>query len=101
MSGVIQICLSVWVDMFCVCLVYGKSSVIGLCVVVSLLYAGVVQCVSLHTAGVVQCVSLHTTTPAYNNETTTHYTPHNNHTQPDHTRFAINQTNTEHIDPHR
>jgi len=50
MSGVIQICLSVWVDMFCVCLVYGKSSVIGLCVVimrvVSLLYAGVVQCVS-------------------------------------------------------
>jgi len=34
MSGVIQICLSVWVDMFCVCLVYGKSSVIGLCVVI-------------------------------------------------------------------
>ena len=34
MSGVIQICLSVWVDMFCVCLVYGKSSVIWLCVVI-------------------------------------------------------------------
>jgi len=34
MSGVIQICLFVWVDMFCVCLVYGKSSVIGMCVVI-------------------------------------------------------------------
>jgi len=43
----------------------------------------------------------HWTTPAHNNETTTHYTPHNNHTQPDHTRFTINQTNTEHIDPNR
>ena len=34
MSGIIQICLSVWVGMFCVCLVYGKSSVNGLCVVI-------------------------------------------------------------------
>ena len=34
MSGIIQICLSVWVYMFCVCLVYGKSSVSGLCVVI-------------------------------------------------------------------
>jgi len=33
MSGVIQICLFVWVIMFYVCLVYGKSSVSGLCVV--------------------------------------------------------------------
>ena len=33
MSGIIQICLSVWVDIFYVCLVYGKSSVSGLCVV--------------------------------------------------------------------
>ena len=33
MSGIIQICLSVWVDMFYVCLFYGKSSVWGLCVV--------------------------------------------------------------------
>jgi hypothetical protein len=33
MSGIIQICLSVWVDMFSVCMVYGKSSVSGLCVV--------------------------------------------------------------------
>jgi len=32
MSGIIQICLSVWVDIFYVCLVYGKSSVSGLCV---------------------------------------------------------------------
>jgi len=42
MSGIIQICLSVWVDMFYDFLVYGKSSVRGLCgvlwVVVSLLY---------------------------------------------------------------
>ena len=45
--------MSVWVDMFYVCLVCGKSSVSGLCVivwavvlVVSLLYAGVVRCVS-------------------------------------------------------
>jgi len=30
MSGIIQICLSVWVDMFYVCLVYGKASVSGL-----------------------------------------------------------------------
>jgi len=28
-----QMCLSVWVDVFYVCLVYGKSSVSGLCVV--------------------------------------------------------------------
>jgi len=34
MSGIIPICLSVCVDMFCVCLVYGKSSVSGLCVVI-------------------------------------------------------------------
>jgi len=34
MSGIIQICLSVWVGMFRVCLVYGKSSVSGLCVVI-------------------------------------------------------------------
>ena len=34
MSGIIQICLSVWVDMFYVCLVYGRSSVSGLCVVI-------------------------------------------------------------------
>ena len=33
MSGIIQICLSVWVDVFYVSLVYGKSSVSGLCVV--------------------------------------------------------------------
>jgi len=33
MSGIIQICLFVWVDVFYVCLVYGKSSVNGLCVV--------------------------------------------------------------------
>jgi len=32
MSGITQICLSVWVNMFYVCLVYGKSSVTGLCV---------------------------------------------------------------------
>jgi len=51
MSGVIQICLSVWVDMFCVCQVCGKSSVSGLCVVllvaVSMFYIGVVLCVSI------------------------------------------------------
>ena len=79
MSGVIQICLCVWVDMFCVCLVYGKSSVIGLCVVIMWGVVGgglIVVC-------------------------TTHYTPHNNHTQPDHTRFTINLTNTEQVDPHR
>ena len=34
MSGIIQVCLSVWVDMFYVCLVYGRSSVSGLCVVI-------------------------------------------------------------------
>jgi hypothetical protein len=34
MSGVIQICLFVWVDMFCVCQVCGKSSMSGLCVVI-------------------------------------------------------------------
>ena len=33
MSGIIHIYLSVWVDMFYVCLVYGKSSVTRLCVV--------------------------------------------------------------------
>jgi len=33
MSGIIQMCLTVWVDMFYVCLAYGKSSVSGLCVV--------------------------------------------------------------------
>ena len=33
MSGIIQMCLSVWVTMFYVCLVNGKSSVRGLCVV--------------------------------------------------------------------
>ena len=33
MSGIIQICLSMWVDMFSVCMVYGKSTVSGLCVV--------------------------------------------------------------------
>ena len=33
MSGVIQICLSVWVIRFYVCLVYGKSSLSRLCVV--------------------------------------------------------------------
>jgi len=33
MRGIIQICLSVCVGMFCVCLVYGKSSVSGLCLV--------------------------------------------------------------------
>jgi len=33
MSGIIQICLSVRVDMVYVCLVYGKYSVSGLCVV--------------------------------------------------------------------
>ena len=32
-SGVIQMCLSVWVDVFYVCLVYGKCSVSGPCVV--------------------------------------------------------------------
>jgi len=32
-SGNIVICLSVWVDMFCVCQVCGRSSVSGLCVV--------------------------------------------------------------------
>jgi len=32
-SGITQMYLSVWVAMFCVCLVYGKSSVSGLCVV--------------------------------------------------------------------
>jgi len=32
MSGFIQICLSVWVDMFYICLVYGKCSLNGLCV---------------------------------------------------------------------
>ena len=42
----------------------------------------------------------HRTTPTHNNENTTHNTPHN-HTQPAHTRFIINQTNIEHIDPHR
>jgi len=34
MSGIIQVCPSVWDDMFCVCLVYGKSSVSVLCVVI-------------------------------------------------------------------
>ena len=34
MSGIIQMYLSVWVAMFCVCLVHGKSSVSGLCVVI-------------------------------------------------------------------
>ena len=34
MSGIIEICLSVWVDMFCVCQVCGRSSVSGLCVVI-------------------------------------------------------------------
>jgi len=33
MIGIIRICLSVWVDMFYVCLVCGKSSVSGLCMV--------------------------------------------------------------------
>jgi len=33
MSGIIQMCLTVWVDMFYVCLAYGKSSVSELCVV--------------------------------------------------------------------
>jgi len=30
-SGIIVICLSVWVNMFCVCRVCGRSSVSGLC----------------------------------------------------------------------
>ena len=30
---IIQICLSVWVDMFYVCLFYGNSGMSGLCVV--------------------------------------------------------------------
>jgi len=34
MSAIVQVCLSVWVDMFCVCLVYGKCSVSGLSVVI-------------------------------------------------------------------
>jgi len=34
MSGIIEICLSVWVDMFCVCQACGKSSVSRLCVVI-------------------------------------------------------------------
>jgi len=54
MSGVIQICLSVWVIRFYVCLVYGKSSLSRLCVVMwgveggggLIVYVGVVQCVS-------------------------------------------------------
>jgi len=46
-------------------------------------------------------VLTHRTTPTYNIETTTHNTPHNNHTQPAHTRSTTNLTNTEHIDPHR
>ena len=35
MSGIIQMYLSVWVAVFYVCPVYGKSSVSGLCVVIS------------------------------------------------------------------
>ena len=49
MSGIIQICLSLQVDMFFVCLVYGKSGVSGLCVVmwvVVSLCVGMVRCVS-------------------------------------------------------
>jgi len=43
----------------------------------------------------------HRNTPTYDNETTTHNTPHNNHTQPAHTRSTIKRTKVEHIDPHR
>ena len=34
MGGITQVFLSVWVDMFCVCQVCGKSTVSGLCVVI-------------------------------------------------------------------
>ena len=34
MSGIIEMCLSLWVDMFCVCQFCGRSSVSGLCVVI-------------------------------------------------------------------
>jgi len=56
-SGIIQICLSVWVDMFYICLVCVKSRVSGLCVVIWGVVGG--------------------------------------------GRFNTNQTNIEHIDPHR
>jgi len=79
MSGIIQICLFVWVDMFYICLVYGKSSVSG-------------NTLHHHTQ--------HPTPPHTTPYTTTHNTLHY-HTQPTHTRFTINQTNIEHIDPHR
>jgi len=134
MSGIIHICLSVGFDMFYVCLVYCKSSVSGLCVVMWGVVGGslIVVCrcgsvcnqIKVHTGRYMQAVRTgpqwthylltgldslpaatgmyfnlltHRTTPTYNNETTTHNTPHN-HTQPTHTRFTINQTNIEHID---
>ena len=34
MNGVIQVCPSVWVDVFYLCPFYGRSSVSGLCVVI-------------------------------------------------------------------
>ena len=34
MSGIIQVCLSLWVDMFYLCLFRGRPSVSGLCVVI-------------------------------------------------------------------
>jgi len=62
MSGIIHVCPSVWVDMFYVYLVYGRSSVSGLCVVIMWGVVGggliiVCRCVSvckqikLHTCG--------------------------------------------------
>ena len=52
MSGIIQVCLSVWVNMFYLCLFCGKSSVSGLCVVIMWGVAGggliiVCRCVSV------------------------------------------------------